>query len=83
VPKAYYQCPECKTPGSTRYKSGTGKKKKGRPRGVPVLYCCCREGRKFEMTYRGDGLVGRDNWPHGAPSDRQQSSVEVTPARGE
>lgn len=63
MPKAYFQCQRCRRTASSDYKTRDGK---------PTLYCQCT-GTRYEkrhmaaMTYRGDGLDGRNNLPHGLP----------------
>lgn len=54
----YYQCPNCKKPFSTRMSASSCN---------PAIMCKCVKGKDTQMTYRGQGLNGRDNWPHGRP----------------
>lgn len=61
--KAYFQCPKCKRPFSTKH-SGSAKS-------PPQIECHCgySDGTQpgTPMTFRGYGWNGRNNWPHGQP----------------
>ncbi len=61
MPRAYYQCPECRRVFTTRYK-GLGRKH------VPTCLCSNGSCDNVAMTYRGDGWDGRQNFPHGPPN---------------
>jgi hypothetical protein len=65
--KAYFQCPVCKKPISTKVSGKDWGNRRFNPKKCPVqMFCMCRsDGKQTQMTFRGYGYDGRENWPHG------------------
>lgn len=57
MPRAYYQCPECRMFMSTRYQAEYGGKMP-KPSNTPDMTCSCRPATP--MKHLGDGWLGRE-----------------------